>query len=113
MSWVQSGRAKPPARTNHAPFGLCSTSKRILLSNSCVPGVWLGTPPESGAVCAASVGGEASRGESEMPKTVVLGTARTPFGKLGGGLSSLSAMELGGKAIEAALERAEVKPDQV
>jgi acetyl-CoA C-acetyltransferase len=48
-----------------------------------------------------------------MPKTVILGTARTPFGKLGGALKSLDATELGGKAIEAALERAEVKPDQV
>jgi acetyl-CoA C-acetyltransferase len=48
-----------------------------------------------------------------MPKTAILGTARTPFGKLGGALSSLDATELGGKAIEAALERAEVKPDQV
>jgi acetyl-CoA C-acetyltransferase len=48
-----------------------------------------------------------------MPKTAILGTARTPFGKLGGGLSSLDATELGGKAIESALERAEVKPEQV
>ena len=48
-----------------------------------------------------------------MPKTAILGTARTPFGKLGGGLSSLDATELGGRAIEAALERAEVKPEQV
>ena len=48
-----------------------------------------------------------------MPKTVILGAARTPFGKLGGGLSSLDATDLGGKAIEAALERAEVAPDQV
>ncbi|MEA2440019.1 MAG: acetyl-CoA C-acetyltransferase [Thermoleophilaceae bacterium] len=48
-----------------------------------------------------------------MPKTAILGTARTPFGKLGGGLKSLDATELGGKAIESALERAEVKPDQV
>src|SRR3954471_8956098 len=48
-----------------------------------------------------------------MPKTAILGTARTPFGKLGGGLKSLDATDLGGKAIEAALERAEVKPDQV
>jgi acetyl-CoA C-acetyltransferase len=48
-----------------------------------------------------------------MPKTVILGAARTPFGKLGGGLSSLDATELGGKAMEAALERAEVGPDQV
>jgi acetyl-CoA C-acetyltransferase len=48
-----------------------------------------------------------------MPKTVILGTARTPFGKLGGALSSLDATDLGGTAISAALERAEVGPDQV
>src|SRR5947207_7552539 len=48
-----------------------------------------------------------------MPKTVILGAARTPFGKLGGGLSSLDATDLGGKTIAAALERAEVAPDQV
>ncbi|MBJ7354460.1 MAG: acetyl-CoA C-acetyltransferase [Thermoleophilaceae bacterium] len=48
-----------------------------------------------------------------MAKTVILGSARTPVGKLGGGLSSLKAVELGGIAIEAALERAGVKGDQV
>jgi acetyl-CoA C-acetyltransferase len=48
-----------------------------------------------------------------MPKTVILSTARTPFGKMGGGLSSLDATELGGAAITEALLRAEVKPDQV
>ena len=48
-----------------------------------------------------------------MPKTVILGTARTPIGKLGGGLSTLPATELGGIAIKAALERADVAPDQV
>ena len=48
-----------------------------------------------------------------MPKTAILGAARTPFGKLGGGLSSLDATDLGGKAIEAALERAEVKGEEV
>jgi acetyl-CoA C-acetyltransferase len=48
-----------------------------------------------------------------MPKTAILGTARTPFGKLGGALAPLDATELGGRAIECALERAEVKPDQV
>jgi len=48
-----------------------------------------------------------------MPKTVILSAARTPIGKLGGGLSSLDATELGGTAIEAALERADVAPDQV
>jgi acetyl-CoA C-acetyltransferase len=48
-----------------------------------------------------------------MPKTAIIGAARTPFGKLGGGLSPLDATDLGGKAIEAALERAEVKGDEV
>src|SRR6478752_7091977 len=48
-----------------------------------------------------------------MPSTVILSAARTPIGKLGGGLSSLDATDLGGRAIEAALERAEVAPDQV
>jgi len=48
-----------------------------------------------------------------MPKTAIIGAARTPFGKLGGGLSTLDATDLGGKAIEAALERAEVKGEEV
>src|ERR1044072_1917195 len=48
-----------------------------------------------------------------MPRTVILGSARTPVGKLGGGLSSLKATELGGVAIKAALERAGVSGDQV
>jgi acetyl-CoA C-acetyltransferase len=48
-----------------------------------------------------------------MPKTVILGAARTPIGKLGGGLSTIDATELGGMAIKAALERADVGPDEV
>jgi acetyl-CoA C-acetyltransferase len=48
-----------------------------------------------------------------MPKTVILGAARTPIGKMGGGLSTLDATELGGVAIEAALERAGVEPEQI
>ena len=48
-----------------------------------------------------------------MPKTVILGTARTPIGKMGGGLASLDATDLGGTAIAAALERADVAPEQV
>jgi acetyl-CoA C-acetyltransferase len=48
-----------------------------------------------------------------MAKTVILGAARTPIGKMGGGLSTLEATELGSIAIEAALERAEVAPEQV
>jgi acetyl-CoA C-acetyltransferase len=48
-----------------------------------------------------------------MPKTVILGAARTPIGKMGGGLSTLDATELGAVAIEAALERSGVEPAQV
>jgi acetyl-CoA C-acetyltransferase len=48
-----------------------------------------------------------------MARTVILGTARTPVGKLGGGLSTLKPAELGGIAIKAALERADVAPEQV
>jgi acetyl-CoA C-acetyltransferase len=48
-----------------------------------------------------------------MSQTVILGTARTPFGKMGGALASKGAPELGGEVIEAALERADVGPDQV
>ena len=48
-----------------------------------------------------------------MPSTVILGTARTPFGKMGGGLAPLEAPELGATAIGSALERAGVEPEQV
>jgi acetyl-CoA C-acetyltransferase len=48
-----------------------------------------------------------------MPNTVILGAARTPIGKMGGGLATLDATELGGVAIKAALERAGVEPEQV
>jgi acetyl-CoA C-acetyltransferase len=48
-----------------------------------------------------------------MPNTVILASARTPIGKMGGGLSTLEATELGGIAIAAALARAEVAPEQV
>jgi acetyl-CoA C-acetyltransferase len=48
-----------------------------------------------------------------MPRTVILGAARTPIGKMGGGLAALDATELGGTAIQCALERADVAPEQV
>ena len=48
-----------------------------------------------------------------MQEVVVAGYARTPAGRFGGGLSSLSAMELGGRAIAGALERARVGPEVV
>jgi len=48
-----------------------------------------------------------------MPSSVILGTARTPVGKMGGGLSSVDATDLGGTAIEAALERSAVGAEQI
>ena len=48
-----------------------------------------------------------------MPGSVILGGARTPIGKLSGALAGFSAMELGGFAIAAALERSGVTADQV
>ncbi|HWH44802.1 MAG TPA: acetyl-CoA C-acetyltransferase [Thermoleophilaceae bacterium] len=48
-----------------------------------------------------------------MPKTVILGAARTPFGKLGGALAPLDATDLGGEAIRAAIERAEVDASDI
>lgn len=48
-----------------------------------------------------------------MPGSVILSGARTPVGKMSGALASFSAMDLGGVAIKAALERAGVAPEQV
>jgi len=47
------------------------------------------------------------------PGTVVLSTARTPFGRLGGALSSLAATSLGGEAIRNAVARAGIDPADV
>ncbi len=48
-----------------------------------------------------------------MSGTVIVGSARTPIGKLSGAFADSSAMDLGGVAIKAALERAGVGPEQV
>ena len=48
-----------------------------------------------------------------MSRSVIVSTARTPFGKLGGGLADYQATELGAIAIEAALERAGLEPGEV
>jgi acetyl-CoA C-acetyltransferase len=48
-----------------------------------------------------------------MPGSVIVAGARTPIGKLSGALASFSAMDLGGVAIAAALERAGLRPEQV
>jgi acetyl-CoA C-acetyltransferase len=48
-----------------------------------------------------------------MPGSYLVAGARTPIGKMSGALASFSAVELGGIAIKAALERAGIAPDQV
>lgn len=48
-----------------------------------------------------------------MGKTVIVSGVRTPFGKLGGALSSLTASDLGGIAVKEALNRAGVDPSNV
>jgi acetyl-CoA C-acetyltransferase len=50
---------------------------------------------------------------SATPGSVIVAGARTPIGRLLGSLAGLSAVELGGIAIEAALERAGVPPEKV
>ena len=48
-----------------------------------------------------------------MRKTVIVSGARTPFGKMGGTLSSLSASTLGGIAIKEAVRQAEINTSQI
>jgi acetyl-CoA C-acetyltransferase len=48
-----------------------------------------------------------------MARSVIVSGARTPIGKLSGALKNLSATDLGGLAIAAALERAGVRGEQV
>src|SRR5471030_2169331 len=48
-----------------------------------------------------------------MPGSVIVSSARTPIGKLSGGFTSLSATDLGGRAIAAALARAGIPADAI
>jgi acetyl-CoA C-acetyltransferase len=48
-----------------------------------------------------------------MAGSVIVAGARTPIGKLSGGLAGFTAMDLGGLAIKAALDRAGVAPSDV
>ncbi|MDQ3916278.1 MAG: acetyl-CoA C-acetyltransferase [Actinomycetota bacterium] len=48
-----------------------------------------------------------------MPRSVIVSAARTAIGKLGGALANVPAVDLGGRAIEAALRRAGISGDQV
>ena len=46
-------------------------------------------------------------------EAVIVGAVRTPIGRFQGGLSSLSATDLGGVAVKAAVERANIDPQTV
>jgi acetyl-CoA C-acetyltransferase len=48
-----------------------------------------------------------------VPRSVIVSAVRTPFGKLGGGLASKQATELGAIAIRAALDRVDVEDGDV
>ncbi len=48
-----------------------------------------------------------------MSEVVVVGYARTPIGKFGGGLASLTAMQLGGHAIAGALAKSGIDAGEV
>ena len=48
-----------------------------------------------------------------MPDVFIVSAVRTPIGKFGGSLASLSAADMGVVAAQAALERAGVRPEQV
>ena len=48
-----------------------------------------------------------------MKEVVIVSAARTPFGKYGGGLKALKAVELGSLAIAEALKRAKISGEQV
>ncbi|HZG62735.1 MAG TPA: acetyl-CoA C-acyltransferase, partial [Rubrobacteraceae bacterium] len=48
-----------------------------------------------------------------MERAVILGAARTPFGRFGGVLSPMSATELGGAAIREAIDRSGVEDGEI
>ncbi|MZQ86804.1 acetyl-CoA C-acetyltransferase [Paenibacillus sp. 5J-6] len=48
-----------------------------------------------------------------MRESVIVGGARTPFGKFGGGLKDVSAVELGGNAIREAILRSSLEPSAI
>jgi acetyl-CoA C-acetyltransferase len=56
---------------------------------------------------------KALRYAGAVSRSVIVSAVRTPFGKLGGGLAGFAATELGSFAITGALERADVRPDEI
>lgn len=73
----------------------------------CVGRVNSGCAPEETSGALKAWGGKVLAG------SVILGTARTPIGKLNGALASKSATDLGSIAIAGALERSGLRPDLV
>jgi acetyl-CoA C-acetyltransferase len=56
---------------------------------------------------------EFPEGEAAMEQPVILSAVRTPIGKFQGGLSSISATELGAKVVAEVVRRAGIEPQQV
>src|SRR5690242_15719480 len=52
-------------------------------------------------------------GETSVDDVFILSAVRTPIGKFGGALASLTAADMGVVAAQAAMERAGVAPEQV
>ena len=48
-----------------------------------------------------------------MEKVFILGACRTPIGKMGGALASVSAADLGALVIRESLKRSKISPEQV
>jgi acetyl-CoA C-acetyltransferase len=48
-----------------------------------------------------------------MKEVVIVGAARTPVGRFGGGFKDISAVQLGVIAVKEALKRASVPPERV
>src|SRR5258705_13331815 len=82
----------------------------ISVSSSTEPGYAAGIEARGGP---RTMGGHTETEREAMPGSVLVAGARTPIGKLSGALASLSAADLGGLAIAAALRRAGVSPESV
>ena len=105
------------ARASPASTSACSAPSAVswgIPSSSSIPTTMVSALVAAGAwVVATTLHASPHHRIRAMPKTVILGAARTPIGKMGGALSGVDATELGGTAITAALERAQVEPEQV
>lgn len=64
-------------------------------------------------MAARSYAPEWSHGHRLMKDIFILSGQRTPIGSFGGGLAGLSALQLGTRVAQAAIERAKVAPEQI